>query len=102
MLMAKNSFPDYTEMPGTDPPMTPEEAEQFCKRWELLRQYPRRVVDQQENSKFRYLTQEELLREASIDPCPTCICVRFMGEGYCNRPCKRKRLHEAFHIQQNN
>lgn len=90
------SFSEYDEMPGTDRPLTPEEAEEFCRKWEQIRQYPRRVVDRQEAGKFRYLTPEEQEREAAADPCPTCICTRYMEKGYCKRPCQAKLQHEAY------
>lgn len=90
------SFSEYDEMPGTDRPLTPEEAEEFCRKWEQIRQYPRRVVDRQEVAKFRYLTPEEQAWEDAVDPCPTCICTRYMEKGYCQRPCKARLRHEAY------
>ena len=72
------------------------ERDRINAAWESLRQYPRRVVDAMEkirDRKIRILTPEEQDAEDCIDPCPGCICTRFMGEGYCDRPCRAYIRH---------
>lgn len=90
---------EISEEGGRDIPMTPADAERFCNRWELFHQFPRRVIDQQEkieDQKFRYLSISEMAERDSKDPCQTCVCVRFMEPGYCNRPCRAKIRHDAY------